>query len=206
MRRQIVYIIAAVAVCACSKLLPEEIDVVQMGIVQENVVAECNECSVGAKVISDRDYALSVNGEAPWMKIVEATRDTIVFRLDENEAFCRSVYVNISANGRVDSVQVRQKGKWKESIALSETFVEAPVEGTPISVRVMSNLPSDYLVATTLDDKAIGNISIKDYILTFDVLPTHNRDKKTYNVTVSYVDGWGETVSAKITVIQEAYE
>jgi len=47
---------------------------------------------------------------------------------------------------------------------------------------------------------------LSDYILTFDVAPTTNRDKRSYVVTVSYLDGWGDAVSDSVTIVQDAYD
>ena len=75
-----------------------------------------------------------------------------------------------------------------------------------MSTRVISNLPSDCLAASTLDTKSIASLSLEDYILSFDVLPSMVRDRRTYVVTVSYTDGWGREISGTLTVRQEAYE
>ena len=101
------------AAVSCGKLFPDKVDVVQLGIVQDFVVASSEGESVGAKVISDRDYSLSVDGDSQWMSIEYSTRDTIVFSVEPNEGFCRSVYVSVSADGRTDKVQLRQEGRWK---------------------------------------------------------------------------------------------
>lgn len=191
---------------SCGKLFPDKVDVVQLGIVQDFVVASAAPDIVGAKVISDRDYTLAVEGDAPWMSVEQAGRDTIVFSVERNDGFCRSVYVTVSADGRTDRLQLRQEGKWQESISLHDSSVDVPVSGGHVSTRVASNLPSDFLSASTLDSKAIANLSLKDYILSFDVLPTTMRDRKTYSVTVGYTDGWGREISETLTVKQDAYE
>ena len=180
------------AAVSCGKLFPDKVDVVQLGIVQDFVVASSEGESVGAKVISDRDYSLSVDGDSQWMSIEYSTRDTIVFSVEPNEGFCRSVYVSVSADGRTDKVQLRQEGRWKA--------------GGHVSTRVVSNLPSDYLRVSTLDTKSITNLSLKDYILSFDVLPTATRDRKTFGVTISYTDGWEREISETLIVKQESYE
>lgn len=206
MRKLVFMALCCAAAVSCGKLFPDKVDVVQLGIVQDFVVASSEGESVGAKVISDRDYSLSVDGDSQWMSIEYSTRDTIVFSVKPNEGFCRSVYVSVSADGRTDKVQLRQEGRWKESIKLNDSSADVPAAGGHVSTRVVSNLPSDYLRVSTLDTKSITNLSLKDYILSFDVLPTATRDRKTFGVTISYTDGWEREISETLIVKQESYE
>ncbi len=206
MKKMIYTVLACAVAVSCGRLFPDKVDVVQLGIVQDFVVASAAQDIVGAKVISDRDYKFAVEGDAPWMSVELAARDTLVFSVERNDGFCRSVYVCVSADGRTDRLQLRQEGKWQESISLHDSSVDVPASGGRVSTRVISNLPSDCLAASTLDTKSIASLSLEDYILSFDVLPSMVRDRRTYVVTVSYTDGWGREISGTLTVRQEAYE
>ncbi len=206
MKKLIFMALCCAAAVSCGKLFPDKVDVVQLGIVQDFVVASSAGEPVGAKVISDRDYSFGVEGDAPWMNVEQATRDTIIFSVEPNKGVCRSVYVSVSADGRTDRIQLRQEGRWQESISLHDSSADVPAAGGHVSTRVISNLPSDYLKVSTLDIKAIAGLSLKDYILSFDVLPTTMRDRKTYTVAVIYTDGWGREITETLTVKQDAYE
>lgn len=208
MMKKVLYLIAgALAAVSCVGLQPDSVEIVQLGIVEDAVTAGAQQCECGVKVLSDRDYSLSFEGgEVPWVHVLSATRDTIAFSLDENTGFRRCAYLEVSAPGRKDCVQIRQEGMWQESVALSETSLEVPAAGYSGSVRVMSNMPSDYMKAVFTDAKALSDVYLEDYILHFTVLPSHNRDPRTVTISVEYVNGWDEVVSNTLEILQAAYE
>lgn len=207
MMKKILYMtVALIFSVSCGKMLPDKFDIVRLGIAQDTVIAPARQVRIGAKVLSDRDYELTIETETPWLEVISATSDTLIFSLAENDGFRRSAVVRIGAAGREDKLRVCQEGKWKESVRLSESEVISPAAGMKVSARVISNLPSDCLKASTLDTRAISNLTLNDYILSFDVLPTTNRDSKLFTVKVYCTDGWEEEASAQITVRQEAYE
>lgn len=206
MKRLFNYISIIALTSACIGLKPDDVEIVQLGIVEDAVVAGAYHGECGVKVLADRDYALAFEGKPSWVRVDRATRDTIVFSLDANEGFRRCAYLDISADGRKDRVQVRQEGLWMESVSLSQTSLNVSAEGCHGSIRVISNLPSDYMKAVYKDTKALSNVRLEDYILEFTVLPSHNRDPRTLEIDIEYVNGWDEVVSQSLTIYQEAYE
>ena len=134
-----------------------------------------------------------------------AGRDTLSFSFSENKGFRRSAIIKVSANGREDALVVKQEGVFHESATLSEHEISMPVEGGHVSIRLSSNMPSDVFSLECSHEEAFHKLSISDYMLSFDVLPTTNRDKRTYTVTVYCTDGWGERVSDTVSIVQDAY-
>lgn len=206
-KRYLYYFAVVFAAVSCIGLQPDQIEIVQLGIVEDTVTAGPDQCACGVKVLSDRDYSISFDGgAASWIHVIQTTRDTIAMNLDANDGFRRCAYLEIAADGRKDQVQIRQEGKWKESVSLSKETLNVPASGYSGSVRVMSNMPSDYMKAVTNDVKGLSNVSLEDYILHFTVLPSHNRDARTLIINIEYVNGWDELISIPLTIYQEAYE
>lgn len=206
MIKKSVYTIMAVLCAACTSMLPEKIDIVSVGIVPDSIEISASSGEDGVAVIADRDYKAEVLSGSEWLSLGLTGADTLSFSFSANENFRRSAIIRISADGREDQLLVKQEGLFKETLSLSQTEVEAPVEGCEVSVRVLSNLPTDYFEVSVSNSLAIDNVHLKSNTLTFNVLPTTNRDKRSYAVTVSYTDGWGDVLSAGITVLQEAYD
>lgn len=203
---QLLLVAAFALLTGCKSLLPESFDIIRLGIAPQTLDVVAGEGEDGVPVIADRDYQVEILSGADWLKPALVTRDSLSFSFLTNEGFKRMARVRISADGYSDELSVRQLGHYMEWITLSETSLTAPAQGRSVSVRVLSNLPTDYFTVTTTNDEAFSNLSLNANLLTFDVLPTTNRDKRTYTVTVACKDGWGETVSANLTLIQDAEE
>ena len=199
-------LICAAALCACESLMPEKIDIIQLGIVPDYIVVPGTAGEDGVKLISDRDYSFEVVDGADWLSPGIAQTDTLSFSFSANEGFRRSGRIRVSAGSRTDELLVKQQGIYAERIQLSQNTLTAPAEGRSVELRIYSNLPSDFFSVSASSDKAIGRLTMEDYVLRFEVNPTTNRDKRTYTVTVSYIDGWGETVSDQVSITQEAFD
>lgn len=206
MRKTVLFGFAAACLCACQSMLPEKVDIVSVGIVPDDIEVAASAGEDGVRVIADRDYSVEVVSGADWLSSGLAGSDTLSFSFSANEGFRRSGRIRISACGRADELLVRQQGPFREKLSLSEHDVAAPVPGCSVSIRVLSNIPSDYFTATSSNDAAIDRLMLVSNVLSFDVLPTTNRDKRSYTVKVAYTDGWGEEISDSVTVIQDAYE
>lgn len=206
MMKKTAYILLAAAICACESLRPEKIDVIALGIAPDDIIVEESAGEDGVRVIADRAYSMEITEGSEWLSPGISTSDTLSFSFRENTGFRRSGRIRISADGRTDELIVKQKGIFQEQLLLSEHDLSAPASGLSVEIRVHSNLPSDYFSVSSSSDQAITQLLLKDYILSFEVSPTTNRDKRTYTVTVFYNDGWGETVSDIVSITQEAFD
>jgi|GEM_PF-2636587 len=206
MRKYILTIIAVASVCACQSLLPEKVDIISLGIVPESITVPATAGEDGVRVIADRDYSTQILSGKEWLTPGLSRSDTLSFSFKANEGFRRSAVLNICADGREDRLLVRQEGPYRETLELSTHSVDAPAQGCSVKVRVFSNIPSDYLSVTASNDNVISKLRLTAYELFFDVLPTTNRDKRNYTVTVSYTDGWGEIIEDSVNILQEVYD
>lgn len=206
MKKRIITLIAAVSVCACQSLLPEKVDIITLGIAPDSITVPAAAGEDGVRVIADRDYSVEILSGQEWLAPGISRSDTLSFSFKENEGFRRSAVLKISVGGREDLLLVKQEGPYRETLSLSEHSVLAPADGCAVNIRVYSNLPSDYFTVSASNDNVISKLRLTAYQLFFDVLPTTNRDKRNYTVTVSYTDGWGETIEDSVNILQEVYD
>lgn len=206
MKKCITILLAAAAACACQSLLPEKVEIVSIGMGAESITVPADAGEDGVKVIADRDYAVTVESGQAWLTPGLAKRDTLSFSFTANDGYRRSAVLKISAGGREDRLLVKQAGPYQETLSLSTHSVVAPAEGCQVAIRVYSNLPSDYFTVRASNDNVISHLRLAAYELTFDILPTTNRDKRNYTVTVSYTDGWGDKIEDSVNILQEVYE
>ena len=206
MRKRILTLLAAASVCACQSLLPEKVDIVTLGMLPESITVPAAAGEDGVRVIADRDYSVEILSGQEWLTPGISKSDTLSFSYKENAGFRRSAVIRISADGREDRLVVKQDGPYRETLNLSDHSVTAPAAGCEVAIRVLSNLPSDYFTVTASNDNVISKLRLTAYELSFVVLPTSNRDKRNYTVTVSYTDGWGETLEDSVNILQEVYD
>ena len=190
---------------SCDNLKPLKVDVIHLGIIPDSIVIPADAGEDGVPVISDRDYMYEIVSGADWIERGVCVADSLSFIFKANEGFRRSAILRISADGRSDELQVKQEGVYAQRLSLSISNVNAPVGGCSVTARVLSNLPTDYFTTFVSDEEAIAKVRLEDSILSFEVLPTTNRDVRNYSVSVLYTDDWGDELSASITIKQEAY-
>lgn len=205
MKKYLLILLAAL-LCACESLRPDTVEVIQLGMAPDDITVPATAGEDGVRLISDRDYKMEIIEGGDWLSKGIAISDSLSFHFKANEGFRRSGRIRIEAGKRSDELVIKQEGVFIEKIQLSEHSLSAPAEGRSISLRVHSNLPSDYFSLSVSNDKAISHLRLEDYILSFDVNPTTNRDKRTYEITVACTDGWGETVSDRVSITQEALD
>lgn len=205
MKKILLSIALAALALSCESLRPENPDIIQLGIVPDDIKVAAAAGEDGVRLIADRDYDVAVTSGASWLSVGLSRRDSLAFRFSENTGYRRCARIRVSAPGREDVLEVKQEGVFHETATLSKHEVSLPVEGGHVSVRLHSNMPSDAFTVECPHKDAITKLQLADYVLSFDVLPTTKRDKRTYVVTVYCTDGWGEQVSDAINVVQDAY-
>lgn len=206
MKRHWIMIFAAAAALSCTSLSPEEVDIVSLGIAPDDIVVGAGAGEDGVKVLSDRDYRTDILSGGEWLSIGTVQRDSLSFSFSENKGFRRSAFVKVSTDGREDVLQVKQEGVFHEKVSLSEHELSAPVEGLEGTVRLHTNMPSDVFRIECSHPASFKAFGHSDYVLHFHLLPTTNRDKRTYQIKVSCTDGWGEEVSDCLNIVQDAFE
>lgn len=173
-------------------------------------------------VYASQPYVAEVITGSDWVTIGTSQKDvkssrlslngdgTIFTSVDRNDGMRRMALITLSAENRVDTVFVKQKGHRSEEIELSTRAMNVAYQGGQFSLLLKSSIEFEHLTidvyAKDIFDKVdwISNISCVNNVLKFDVQPNPDmQNKRKATVRFSYVDGWGETIKAEFSVTQE---
>lgn len=155
-------------------------------------------------IISNVDYDLQIVDEQEWLHVDQADMDTIYVSYPSNNGFARSAKMVLSYGHRVDTLCVRQPGRYSMTISLAETEILVPAEGGDYAVDVLTNVQTRDLAFEVSNSKVVKNVELSDNRLKFVVPPATSRDTKVYTVTVYAVDGWGERVECVLNLKQQS--
>ena len=208
------------AAFSCTKQNAEYVSVISLGA-SEKVIecpveySECEFFVYADKYVNSRDcnpidYEAAILDNQSWVAfgdngtafINKRGSGPLRMHLDANAGLRRSARIVLRAEGRTDTLTVRQEGIYREYIRLVGNYPVVPAEGGTYEAVVETNMLPAFL-------KISGSAGITDYgmshnLVTFTVGPSPSRDRRSISITVSAPDGWGETVSGSVTLQQEA--
>lgn len=156
-------------------------------------------------------YDAKIIEGAEWMRFKENGSDAmsrngsgiIAFEYTANRSVRRCGRILLQSGNRVDSLKVKQEGKYQETVKLVsdlEPGYKVPAEGGTYTFTIESNiLPAELQVKAA---KGLGESFIRANILTVTILPSDSRDDRKIDVTVYKVDAWGEEISSTVTLTQ----
>lgn len=214
MRKNVLILLAfAVMILTSCWDKAEYVEPVKLGVAIEKEVGrtckildlpsyEFGEAKIG--VISNVDYDLQVIDEQEWLRVDQAGMDTIYVSYPSNNGFARSAKMVLSYGHRVDTLCVRQPGRYAMNISFAENDILVPAEGGRYAVDVLTNVLTRDLAFEVSNSKVVKNVELSNNSLEFEILPATSRDTKTYTITVYAIDGWGEKVEAVLYVTQNS--
>ena len=152
--------------------------------------------------VSDKDIAartLALNGDG-----------TIYASVDRNDGLKRMALITLTAENRIDTVFVKQKGHKSGEIELSSRAMNVGSQGGQFSVLLKSSIEFELLkklvYGKDIFDQVdwVSNITCVNNMLKFDVEPNLSTEQaRKATIRFSYTDGWGDTVMAEISITQE---
>lgn len=205
MRRLIIYILPLLMFFSCNRA--ELVDIVHLGAVEKEIKVPSTTVTDTIALISDVHYEVAIIEGEDWLTLgatgmFPLSRKEIPFRCEANYGFRRTGKVTLSAASRVDTVYIRQEGALVDEVVLLEDNFEVTAAGGTYTAEVVCHRYPD---ALNLDISAPNLIEAeyKDGFLTVTVGPATAKDPKSYTVTLYYMDGWGERVTAVATFNQK---
>jgi hypothetical protein len=215
----LLYILAVLVLASCTRQKAEYVRMISLGASEK--VLECpveySECEfhvyadeyLNSKDCSPIGYEAEILDDASWISFGDnGTRfinkkgsGALRLRLDANSGLRRSARVVLRAEGRTDTLSVRQEGVYREYIRLKGEYDAVPAEGGTYEALVETNVLPAFLKVS--GSAGIDDCALAHNVVTFVVGPSPSRDRRNLTVTVSTVDGWGETVSGSVTLQQE---
>lgn len=219
MKKYFIIFAVIIAAAGCSKQKPELREMISMGAKVKSVQCDSLSGSCSFDVYSDK-YVNSRDTEpigfdaeildgASWIcfeegggRVSKFGSSTINLKYDANTGVKRSASIRLSTGDRSEVITVKQKGHIDEYIYLDGTYGLVPKDGGQYTAVVRSNI-----VPAMLDVKKATGLeqwSLHNGILTFKIAPSESRDIRNIDVVLYFVDGWGDEISDKITLKQEA--
>ena len=220
MRKIVLFSIAALLVLpSCSSRKEEIVRMISLGAREKSVecpvaYSACEFYVYADEYINSRDctpieYEAEILEEAAWLSFADnglhligkTGSGPLRMSLDANTGVRRSARIVLRAENRTDTLRVKQEGVYREYVRLTGEYPVVPAEGGTYEALVQTNVLPSFL-------KISGSAGIDEWemnhnIVTFVIGPSASRDRRNLTLSVSTVDGWGETVSGSVTLQQE---
>lgn len=189
------------------------VDLIALGAVEKEMICEVGAGNCAFNVLTNCDYNATIISGQNWASFADTDQfDTqrtvndkvLVFDYKANNAGPRVAKVVLAAGTRRDTIAIKQKGLYEESVLVETSTINAPVEGGHYEVRTeIYGLLERDLKISTINTDIVTNISIDDNkVLLFDVLSNDTQNPRKAEIVVSFVNGWGENKKTVITVNQ----
>lgn len=207
--RRFVFMILPAMVClnACTEhYRPEQIEIVELGATEKVITLADNEPGCEAfKIYANCDWEWKQLSGKEWLTVDYVRRDLLQFSFVANNGYDRSARIVIFKDSRADTLQVRQRGVVSYFVMVKEHTGIIPAEGGSFSdVMVETNVPQRDVRVETDSPEQFSELYYSGHRLYFSVRPSHERDKKSYKISVYAIDGWGERVEGTLSLIQAA--
>ena len=173
-------------------------------------------------VYASQPYVAQVISGSEWVRIGASEKDiasrklslngdgTIYTSVDRNDGLKRMALITLSAENRIDTVYVKQKGHKSGDIELSSRAMYVDYQGGQFSVLLKSSIEFERLQKLVYGKDVfeevdwVSNITCVNNMLKFDVEPNLSTEQaRKATIRFSYTDGWGDTVMAEIAITQE---
>ena len=215
-------LIAAIALVSCNRAIEEEIPLVKLGAGVKDYTVEIDGGVVNIPVYSNGSYHLEMlTQENDWLKLSmpsDVTKNGYIrAECDFNSSFRRQVVFALCSDvdSRRDTVTFRQKGLRQALLSMENRSLLVKGAGGEEKFAITTNIPSEKIekVVTYSTEAATDGGWIKDITVSggdsdsreITLATEPNPDEETpraAQIRLKFTDGWGETVSLQLNVIQ----
>lgn len=209
------------AMVSCAFSEPEEIALVKLGAPQKEYIVEAEASTFGIDIYTNGPYHIERTNEAGWLTLEygEGTegKATITASCEFNESFKRRAGIVLCSDmdSRRDTIYIKQKALIDANITFDNSSVIVPGAGGENRSAISTNIPFSEITVTTeyTDPENTGwikSIEIPDaeteqreLVITLDPNP-EEEIPRTASVSMSFTDGWDETVSVEFNLLQRS--
>lgn len=192
---------------------------IKLGAREKTVECPANYGECAFDIVSNCDYTAAIIKGSEWLafsgydnasllKLSGSTTLNLSYTADRG--YRRSAILVLSAGKRQDTLTVKQMGTYDERIVADTESLAVPGGGGTYSVGITTNLLKKDFAFETVDARdyplngKADKFKYSDGVFSFRILQSESRDEKTFIVRLYAIDGWGEKVSADITITQKA--
>lgn len=219
---KIYLLLALSAAISCSQDLEEDIPLVKLGAGEKEYVVEVDGGVVNIPVYSNGPYHLEkLTDENDWLQLKMpadlARNGYIRAECDFNSSFRRQVIMVLCSDvdERRDTVVFRQKGLKEAAMSMENRSLLVKGAGGENRFSISTNIPSDkiemvvtYSTESGMESGWIEAVAIsgdesgkRELVLNTAANPDADVPRSA-QVRLKFTDGWGETVSMLLNVIQ----
>lgn len=203
----VIIVLALLTSCQEDGLVP----FVELGAPVKEYITPAERNAVEIPVYANGKYTARFLEDVDWADISTkgGKRDGSLYVMcTRNEGFKRSLKLLLEStvDSRVDTVLIKQQGSLSETLYMANTSLILSGAGGAHREDISVNLPADELnvdVIYPAADEWVGGYEISDGKLLIQA--TANEDEiapRTASMTISYLDGWGETMSLSLNLVQ----
>ncbi len=207
---------------SCSKEAKEDIPLVKLGAGEKTFTMEVDGGIVNIPVYSNGSYHLEMLTEDnEWLSLKLPSERTqngyIRAECDFNASFRRQAIFTLCSDvdSRCDTIVFRQKGLKEAVLSMENRSLLTKGAGGDETFAIVTNVPSDKIVQSItystdagMDGDWIQSVSIssgeaEERELHLTTLPNPDNDiPRSAQIRLKFIDGWGETTSLLLNVIQ----
>lgn len=193
------------------------IPLVELGAVEKDLVFPSELGNAELHVYANSDYEVELLNNPNWVTVdsFRGNADGVInVTCSANDGFKRSAALVLKSglSARTDTVLVKQSGVVEVVFQMENTTITFESQGGVRSEAITTNIPSDKInisVAYLSDDQWIESWGLTEgegIILNITARPNDENISRKAAMTVSYVDGWGKSISLTLTLNQDAAE
>lgn len=207
---------------SCFNSMEKDYPLVKLGAGEKEYVIEVDGGVVNIPVYSNGSYHLEmISSDNEWLKLKMPSNLSengyIRAECDFNASFRRQVVFSLCSDvdERRDTVTLRQKGLKEALLSTENRSLITKGAGGEDAFEIKTNIPSDQIekAITYSTESGTGSDWIKDIAITEEgsekkvikLTTDPNPEEeipRTAIIRLKFIDGWGETVSLQLNVIQ----
>ena len=211
----------AAAAVSCAFAEPEDIPLVKLGAIEKEYVVEAEASTFDIDIYTNGPYHIEYMAEADWLSLscgdAVDGKAKITASCEFNEDFKRQAGFVLCSDldSRRDTLYIKQKALVDAAIAFGNSSVIVPGAGGQNTSSITTNIPFEEITVTAeytdeTDAGWIRKIEIVDSEsetrdLVIEVEPNPDEEApRTASVSLSFTDGWDETVSVMFNLLQRS--
>ena len=186
------------------------VELVELGAPVKEYITPAERSAIEIPVYANGRYTATFVEDVDWADMAEnkGSRDgSLYIMCARNDGFKRSVKLLLESNvdSRVDTVLIKQQGTLSETLYMSNTSLILDGNGGSHSEEISVNLPLEDVTLDVSEDW-VQSCSIQEGESRMLVVTSvRNEDEiapRTATMNISYVDGWGETMTLTLNLVQ----
>lgn len=221
MKKILFFLISAFAVSCTSPYYPEYVPVVSLGTTTDALICENGEGTARLSILSNVPYTATLRTGSDWLSFSDTDEpfrsgtgsEVVEFVHRANNHDKRVAELVLTAEGVERVVKIKQKGCFDDFIEFApdtkeilteedNTRMLCTKEQRDVELRLRTSC-LDHEISCRCDyANAISSFEIKNSVLRFTLNENNEGQPRIIDVTISYVDGWGDTQSLHFSIKQ----